>query len=85
VAESAGVLPRVIAAAEGGGYRVTDLSATEPTLETVFISLTGRSLREEAAGGGRPAWAAGRPGPPGAGGPGGRAPGSGAAGRGRKR
>ena len=65
VAESTGVLPRVIAAAEAGGFRVTDLSATEPTLETVFISLTGRSLREEPAGGGRPPWAgAGRGGPP---------------------
>jgi ABC-2 type transport system ATP-binding protein len=41
-----GLLPRVIATAEQGGFTVTDLSATEPTLETVFISLTGRDLRE---------------------------------------
>ncbi|MDQ1375410.1 MAG: type transport system ATP-binding protein [Actinomycetota bacterium] len=41
-----GLLPRVIATAERGGFTVTDLSATEPTLETVFISLTGRDLRE---------------------------------------
>jgi len=41
-----GLLPRVIATAEQGGFNVTDLAATEPTLETVFISLTGRDLRE---------------------------------------
>jgi ABC-2 type transport system ATP-binding protein len=41
-----GVLPRVVAAADAGGFAVTDLSITEPTLETVFISLTGKDLRE---------------------------------------
>jgi ABC-2 type transport system ATP-binding protein len=41
-----GALPRVVAAAESGGFTVTDLSMTEPTLETVFISLTGKDLRE---------------------------------------
>jgi ABC-2 type transport system ATP-binding protein len=41
-----GVLPRVVAAADAGGFAVTDLSMTEPTLETVFISLTGKDLRE---------------------------------------
>ena len=41
-----GVLPAVVAAAERGGFTVTDLSVTEPTLETVFIELTGRELRE---------------------------------------
>jgi ABC-2 type transport system ATP-binding protein len=41
-----GVLPRVINASEAGGFTVTDLSMTEPTLETVFISLTGKDLRE---------------------------------------
>jgi len=41
-----GVLPRVMAAAVAAGLVVTDLSASEPTLETVFIALTGRSLRE---------------------------------------
>ena len=41
-----GALPRVIAAADAGGFAVTDLSMTEPTLETVFISLTGKDLRE---------------------------------------
>ena len=44
--ERTGLLPRIIAVAEAAGYTVTDLSATEPTLETVFINLTGRDLRE---------------------------------------
>jgi ABC-2 type transport system ATP-binding protein len=43
---AAGVLPQVIAAAEYGGFTVTDLSVTEPNLETVFINLTGKELRD---------------------------------------
>jgi ABC-2 type transport system ATP-binding protein len=43
---SAGVLPRVIAASEHGGYQLADISVTEPTLETVFINLTGKDLRD---------------------------------------
>ena len=41
-----GVMPAVVSAAEQGGYTVHDLSITEPTLETVFIDLTGKDLRE---------------------------------------
>jgi ABC-2 type transport system ATP-binding protein len=41
-----GVLPQVIQVAEKHGYVVTDLSISEPTLETVFITLTGKDLRE---------------------------------------
>jgi ABC-2 type transport system ATP-binding protein len=41
-----GTLPRVVDAAEAAGFSVTDLSMTEPTLETVFITLTGKDLRE---------------------------------------
>jgi ABC-2 type transport system ATP-binding protein len=41
-----GVLPEVVQIAEQHGHTVTDLSATEPTLETVFINLTGKDLRE---------------------------------------
>ena len=41
-----GVLPRVVAIAEQGGYNITDLSVAEPTLETVFINLTGKELRD---------------------------------------
>ena len=41
-----GILPRIIEVAEQAGFTVTDLSATAPTLETVFINLTGKELRE---------------------------------------
>jgi ABC-2 type transport system ATP-binding protein len=40
------LVPRVVAAAEAGGYSLADLSVTEPTLETVFIGLTGKDLRD---------------------------------------
>jgi ABC-2 type transport system ATP-binding protein len=40
------LLARVIAVAEGGGFEVADLSVAEPSLETVFISLTGKELRD---------------------------------------
>jgi ABC-2 type transport system ATP-binding protein len=40
------LLPRVVAAAEEAGFPVLDLSVNEPTLETVFINLTGKELRE---------------------------------------
>ena len=43
---TSGVLPRVIAAAEQGGFQLADVSVTEPTLETVFINLTGKDLRD---------------------------------------
>ena len=43
---SDGLLPRVIDAAEAGGFQVHDVSIDEPTLETVFINLTGKELRE---------------------------------------
>ena len=43
---ASGVLPEVVTLAEKHGFAVTDLSATEPTLETVFIKLTGKDLRE---------------------------------------
>jgi ABC-2 type transport system ATP-binding protein len=41
-----GVLPAVVQAAERHGYDVTDLSVSETSLETVFINLTGKDLRE---------------------------------------
>jgi ABC-2 type transport system ATP-binding protein len=46
VDDPAGMLPLVLAAAEEVGVTVTDLSIAEPTLETVFINLTGKDLRE---------------------------------------
>ncbi len=42
----AGVLPRVIGEADRGGFDVLDVSVAEPSLETVFISLTGKELRD---------------------------------------
>jgi ABC-2 type transport system ATP-binding protein len=36
----------VVEASEAGGFALADLSVAEPTLETVFISLTGRELRD---------------------------------------
>jgi ABC-2 type transport system ATP-binding protein len=40
------LLARVIAAAEGAGVEIQDVSVAEPSLETVFIRLTGRELRD---------------------------------------
>ena len=40
------LLPRIVLAAERGGFDLVDLSITEPTLETVFINLTGKELRD---------------------------------------
>ncbi len=40
------LVPRVVEAAEEAGFTLADLSVTEPTLETVFISLTGKDLRD---------------------------------------
>jgi ABC-2 type transport system ATP-binding protein len=47
VSGASGLLPAVIAATERGGYKLVDLSVAEPTLETVFINLTGKHLRDE--------------------------------------
>ena len=40
------VLVRVIAAAEDAGYVVRDVQIAPPSLETVFIGLTGKDLRD---------------------------------------
>ena len=40
------LVPRVVNAAESAGYDVVDLSVSEPSLETVFINLTGKELRD---------------------------------------
>jgi ABC-2 type transport system ATP-binding protein len=40
------IVPRVVDAAESAGFDLIDLSVAEPTLETVFIALTGKELRE---------------------------------------
>jgi ABC-2 type transport system ATP-binding protein len=41
-----GLLPHILSAAEQIDVTVTDLSVSDPTLETVFINLTGKDLRE---------------------------------------
>jgi ABC-2 type transport system ATP-binding protein len=40
------LLPTVVNGAEEAGFPVLDVSVTEPTLETVFINLTGKELRD---------------------------------------
>ena len=40
------LLPAVVTGAEEAGFPVLDISVTEPTLETVFINLTGKELRD---------------------------------------
>jgi ABC-2 type transport system ATP-binding protein len=40
------LVPRVVNAAEAGGFNLVDLSISESTLETVFIGLTGKELRD---------------------------------------
>ena len=42
-----GLVPQIVLAAERHGFDLVDVSVTEPSLETVFINLTGRELREE--------------------------------------
>jgi ABC-2 type transport system ATP-binding protein len=40
------LVPRIVNAAEDAGFDLADLSVSEPSLETVFISLTGKELRD---------------------------------------
>jgi ABC-2 type transport system ATP-binding protein len=40
------LIPLVVAATEAGGFALADLTVAEPTLENVFITLTGKELRE---------------------------------------
>jgi ABC-2 type transport system ATP-binding protein len=46
VKEAERLVPRLVNAAEDAGFEVADLSVAEPSLETVFISLTGKELRD---------------------------------------
>jgi ABC-2 type transport system ATP-binding protein len=43
---AASVLPGIFASSERNGFGVQDLSVADPTLETVFIDLTGKELRD---------------------------------------
>jgi ABC-2 type transport system ATP-binding protein len=40
------LVPRVVNTAASGGFDLVDLSVSEPSLETVFISFTGKELRD---------------------------------------
>jgi ABC-2 type transport system ATP-binding protein len=40
------LVPSVVSAAESAGFEIVDLSVAEPSLETVFINLTGKDLRD---------------------------------------
>jgi ABC-2 type transport system ATP-binding protein len=40
------VLPRLFEAAAAGGVRITSVNVQEPNLESVFLHLTGRALRD---------------------------------------
>ena len=40
------LVPRIVEAAEAAGISLADLSVAEPTLETVFIGLTGKEFRD---------------------------------------
>jgi ABC-2 type transport system ATP-binding protein len=46
VEDSNRVLPRLFEAASQGGARITSVDIQEPNLETVFLHLTGRALRD---------------------------------------
>jgi ABC-2 type transport system ATP-binding protein len=46
VKEAERLVVRVVNAAESAGFDLADLSVAEPSLETVFISLTGKELRD---------------------------------------
>jgi ABC-2 type transport system ATP-binding protein len=49
VVEGAGSLPVLLKALDAEGVRVDAAEVRRPTLDDVFLTLTGRSLREEAA------------------------------------
>lgn len=42
----AGIVPRLMTTAADAGFDVSDVSVFEPSLETVFIQLTGKDLRD---------------------------------------
>jgi ABC-2 type transport system ATP-binding protein len=46
VRATSGVIPKLLAAAEEAGLSISDLSVSKPTLETVFIKLTGKELHD---------------------------------------
>jgi ABC-2 type transport system ATP-binding protein len=43
---ASGLVSRIVGTAERGGFDILDISIAEPSLETVFINLTGKELRD---------------------------------------
>jgi len=43
---SGSIMGRLVATLESDGAHVTSISVTEPDLESVFLHLTGKSLRD---------------------------------------
>jgi len=41
-----GLVSTIVGTAERGGFDILDISIAEPSLETVFINLTGKELRD---------------------------------------
>ncbi len=41
------LIPRIVVAAEAGGFELSDVSISQPGLETVFIALTGREFKDQ--------------------------------------
>ena len=46
VRDATAVVPRLFEVAAGAGFRITEINVSEPNLETVFLHLTGRALRD---------------------------------------
>jgi len=44
--DAAGSLPAILAAAAGAGAHITSVDLSEPDLESVFLHLTGKALRD---------------------------------------
>jgi ABC-2 type transport system ATP-binding protein len=40
------LVPKIVTVAERAGFTILDFSIAEPSLETVFINLTGKELRD---------------------------------------
>jgi len=57
VTDGPGSLPELVRAAEAAGARIATAQVHRPTLDDVFLSLTGRSLRESDGAAGAPAGA----------------------------
>jgi ABC-2 type transport system ATP-binding protein len=48
-------LPALLRAVDGAGLAIRSISLSRPTLDDVFLTLTGRSLRDDSPSSARPA------------------------------